>query len=264
MKSVDLDIQDPNPVLQKKIAVYAQKFKDFDPRIIKGCALCYTYSPLYRRHINAPSFGKTMGWRLTHAWTRQPKLYGDLALVGPLDLGLFSVRIDAILGNIDLHAFVNEAKEMSIFTEYMYATKKFITSLIANKDIDWLNNDPNPAYKPFIALCKEYSPTFCKLMEQGEGDGWELVDIWSKNSAAITGLRSIFPLDVALYCVRLDSIIYDTDLTGFANVLNKNNYASILPIAVMQFVSQIQHEWRNKEGEKPAQKICAGDSLQIK
>ncbi len=245
MDTADFDIQDPTSILLKKVSIYSQKFKGFDSRIIEGCALCYTHSPLYRSHINAPNFGKTLGWRLTHAWTQQPKLYDDLALIGPLDLGLFSVRIDAILGNTNIHDFINQAKQLSIFTDYILATKRFISQLISNKDIDWLTNDPNPNHESFIALCKRFSSTFRELLEKGEGDGWELVNIWSANSENITALRSIFPLDVALYCVRLDSIIHGTDLTEFADEMNRNKYASILPIEVMKFVSQIQNEWRN-------------------
>ena len=243
MKLIDTDIENLTPILMKKIAIYAKKFKDFDPRIIEGCALCYKHSPLYRKHIASSSFGKTMGWRLTHSWTQDPKRYSDLKMIGPLDLGLFSVRIDAILGNNDLTEFVEQAKQLPIFTSYIHATQNFILNLLVNKDIRWLNFETHPSYKNFLEVCKSYSPTYRKIAEKGKGDGWELVKIWSDNPENITALRTVFPLDIALYCVRLDSIIYHTDLTEFTHEINANKYASILPMEVMKFVSQIQNEW---------------------
>jgi len=243
MKLADADIEDPTSILMSKVAIYAKKFKDFDPRIIEGCALCYKHSPIYRKHITSSSFGKTMGWRLTHAWTQKPKNYSDLKMIGPLDLGLFSVRIDAILGNNQLTDFVEEAKKLAIFKNYIHATQNFILNLLAHKDIHWLNYDTHPSNEKFLALCKSYSPTFKEVMEKGKDDGWELVKIWSDNPRNITALKAIFPLDIALYCVRLDSIIYHTDLTAFANEVHKNQYTSALPMEVMKFVSQIKSEW---------------------
>ncbi|MDT7832730.1 hypothetical protein RQM59_10095 [Flavobacteriaceae bacterium S356] len=242
MKHVDV-IEDPTAILLKKVAIYAKKFKDFDPRIIAGCALCYKHSPLYRQHIASSSFGKTMGWRLTHAWTQDPKRYSNLKMVGPLDLGLFSVRIDAILGNNQLLDFVEEAKQLPIFTSYIHATQNFILNLLANEDIHWLTYKTSSSNRKFLELCKSYSPTFRAVSEKGNGDGWDLVKIWSENPEKITGLRDIFPLDIAIYCVRLDSIIYDTDLTSFATKINAGEYASFLPMEVMKFVCQIQNEW---------------------
>lgn len=243
MKLANVDIEDPTSILLEKVAVYAKKFRDFDPSIIEGCALCYKYSPLYRKHITSSNFGKTMGWRLTHAWTQKPKDYSDLKMIGPLDLGLFSVRIDAILGNNELPHFVEEAKKLPIFKQYIQATQNFILNLLVNEDTGWLTYEINPSYEKFIELCKSYSPTFKEVMKKGKGDGWELVKIWSDNPKDITALRAIFPLDIALYCVRLDSIIYATDLTEFASKMNASNYASILPMEVMRFVAQLKNEW---------------------
>ncbi len=240
MKSKDSDI---TAILMEKIAIYAEKFKSFDSRIIEGCALCYKHSPLYRKHIASSSFGKSMGWRLTYAWTQTPGRYDDLKMIGPLDLGLFSVRIDAILGNNRLTDFVEQAKQLPIFTSYIRATQSFILNLIVNKDISWLTYETYPSSMEFLDLCKYYSPTYREITKKGKGDGWELVKIWSDNPEGITALRFIFPLDIAIYCVRLDSIIYHKDLTVFTNQIKANKYFLVLPMEVMKFVCQIQNEW---------------------
>jgi len=228
--------------LYEKVETYAKKFKEFDPEILEGVELCYRYSPTFRAHVDSPRFGEVLGWRITWLWTPHPKKYPMLKLIGPLDLGLFSVRIDGILGETDIDSFVEEARGRPIFRKYISATADFISALIENGECEWMKADREEAFTTLpraVTLCREYSPTFRKLLAEGEGDGWQIVKLWTEDPEEITALRSIYPLDVGIYCVRLDSITYGINLTDFAKECEQIPAFKLFAVEITRFVLQV-------------------------
>ena len=225
--------------LVEKVKTYAKKFKEFSPEIMEGVELCYKYSPTFRAHVDSPHFGEVRGWRVTWMFTPHVKQYAMLKYVGPYDLGLFSVRIDGILGKTNIEAFVKEAKDLPITREYITSTADFICELIRNGEVEWLQGNPNADIKPALKLCSQYSPTFNAVQTMGKGNGWEIVKLWVDNPERITALRRIFPLDIAIYCVRLDSIIHGINLTDFGKEAEEIPAFKLFPIEVARFTLQV-------------------------
>jgi len=232
--------------LVTKVRRYAEKFKEFDPEILEGVKLCYEYSPLFRAHVDSPYFGETLGWRISWLWTKNVKAYPQLKLIGPLDLGLYSVRIDSILGRTDLDAFVEEAKGKTIFQRYIIATAEFIDELLKRGDAAWFEKTPRrdrESIMEAVKLCREFSPTLGMVLGRGRGDGWDIVKIWVDEPDRITALREIYPLDIAIYCIRLDSITYGIDLKPLAEKMEEVPTFYLFPQEVVRFVNQILMEW---------------------
>lgn len=225
-------------VLTDKVKIYAKKFKEFDSRIIEGVGVCYRHSPTFRAHVNSPHFGETRGWRITWLWTPHVKQYPILKFVGPLDLGLYSVRIDGILGQTDISKFVAEARTISMFQEYITATAEFIAELLHNGDNSWIHVNGS-SVEPALLLCEEYSSTFRAIRKNGRPNGWDIVKLWTNNPEEITALQEIFPLDIGIYCVRLDSIIQGIELTDFGKQLEELPAFKLFPREVMRFILQI-------------------------
>jgi len=231
-------LEDIIPYIKRKTHIYSEKFKEFDERIIYGVAICYKHSPTFRKHFDSEHFGKTMGWRITHLWTKNTKEYPALNMIGPLDLGLYCVRIDAILENNDITEFLREAKTAPIFKKYIHATTQFMISLLANQETSWLYyKDPDTT--PAIELCSEYSSTLREILKNGNGDGWDLVKLWTEKNESIKSLRRIYPLDIAIYCIRLDSIIYGTDLNEFSKKANKIQAFKLFPMEILRFTNEL-------------------------
>lgn len=224
--------------LTVRVKKYAQKFKGFDERVVDGVSLCYKHSPTFRKHVESPHFGEVRGWRITWLWTPHVKEYETLKLIGPLDLGIYSVRIDGILGETNIPKFVQEAKGKPIFREYIKATADFISELIGKERISW-QSETNPPIETALKLCGEVSPTLNRIMAKGKGDGWEIVNLWVDNSEKIEALRNIYPLDIAIYCVRLDSITYGIDLTDFGKAAAKIPAFKLFPREVVRFILQV-------------------------
>lgn len=228
------------PYLEAKIGRYAAKFPMFDERILIGCGLCYKYSPLFRAHVGSPHFGETLGWRVTYLWTEKADAFPELALIGPLDLGLYSVRIDSILGRTRLERFVKIAKRLPIFKTYIEATEHFLIQLLAAGEDRWLHHN-HSSTAGAVEVCKQYSPTFKEVLAS-QGDGWGIVKTWVPDPESIASLRRIYPLDVGMYCVRLDSIINGTDLKGFQDAVNTSPAFKMLPMEVLRFVADVRRQ----------------------
>jgi len=231
--------------LTEKIEKYAEKFKEFDERIVEGVSLCYSHSPTFRKHVDSPHFGEVRGWRITWLWTPHVKQYEMLKLIGPLDLGLYSVRIDGILREADVSKFVQEARSKPVFQEYITATAEFISELIRRGEVLWVQDDANAPLEPALELCLRYSPTFKKVtsrLAEEADDGWEIVRLWVANPEKVEALRSIFPLDIAIYCVRLDSITYDINLTDFGREVEEIKAFKLFPREIVRFTFQVLAE----------------------
>jgi len=228
--------------LVNKVRKYAEKFKIFDESIIDGVALCYKHSPILREHIDSHNFGETLGWRITWLWTKNVKEYEELELIGPLDLGLYALRIDDILGQTNLEPFLVEAENKPVFKKYITATVNFISELIRRNDVSWMTGINSSSLESAVNLCSKYSPTLKKIMERGKGDGWKIVRLWTPNPEKITALRNIYPLDVAIYCVRLDSITHGINLTDFGKEANEISAFKLFPKEVVRFILQVLAE----------------------
>lgn len=231
--------------LTRKVEKYAEKFKEFDEKIVEGVGICYKHSPTFRAHVDSPHFGEVKGWRITWLWTTHVKEYPMLKLVGPLDLGLYSVRIDGLLGQTDIAKFVEEAKNKKIFQEYITATADFISELIRKGEFSWISTELNPPIEPALDLCLRYSPTLKTVMASPDierRNGWEIVKLWVEKPGKITALRRIFPLDIAIYCVRLDSITYNINLTDFSREAEEIPAFKLFPREIVRFIFQVLTE----------------------
>lgn len=228
--------------LNKQVEEYAQKFKEFNEEILKAVKVCFKHSLTYRKHIISPYFGEVKGWRITWMWTENVKDYPQLKFVGPLDLGLYSIRIDTILGRTDMDEFLSDALGVPMFQRYISATGHFISKLIKNGEAKWAVSEPNPPIQPALDLCEEYSPTFKKVrkrLQETDEDAWDIVKLWISDPTKIHALRRIFPLDIAIYCVRLDSITFDIDLTDFKKEADKMAAFDLFPKEISQFILEI-------------------------
>ena len=230
--------------------IYAERWKEYDPVIIDGVELCYEYSPTFRRFVDSPHFGKVLGWRITWAWTKNVKKYPMLKWIGPVDLGLYSVRIDDILGRTDIDSFVEEARDVPIFRKYILASAEFVLKLIANGETAWVlpPEEMSPDRRDSIVsracgAIRKVSSLFKEVVEKGRGDGWGIVRLWVDEPDRIKALRRIFPLDVAIYCARLDSLIHNIDLAPLAEDEGFQAGARLFATEIAAFVAEVLREW---------------------
>ncbi|MHC1635773.1 MAG: hypothetical protein ACXQTS_04000 [Candidatus Methanospirareceae archaeon] len=235
------------PFPEDKVRVDMVKYGGIDDDMLEVLRLCYRYSPLCRDFLNSEHFGEVLGWRITFAWTTNvPKYHEYLRIIYPADLCIYAVRIDGILGNVVLKDFVKEGARLKGFRKFIEATRGFYSALRRDMTacqklravlkLAKLKLRGEKLREEAIEFCKLRSPTFRKVLDKGKGDGWEIVKVWSDRWNEIEALRRVYPLDVAIYGLRLDSIIYGFDVAPAMKVEG----IRLFPIEVANFAEEIR------------------------
>jgi len=232
---------------EDKIRADMVRYGGADDDMLEVLRLCYEYSPLCRDFLNSDHFGEVLGWRITYTWTTDVPRYSKyLRIIYPADLCIYAVRIDGILGNAALNDFAKEGARLKGFKKYIEATRRFYSALKRDTTagrklkallkLAKLKLREEKLKEEVIEFCKLRSPTFREVLSKGRGDGWEIVKVWSDKWDKIEALRRIYPLDVAIYSLRLDSIIYGFDVTPAMKIEG----IRLFPVEVAKFVKALK------------------------